>query len=77
MLPQDAEARIIYHGCFNHNAVILEGDYESTGYGVAMPETSSALLTVCNASLLHSSFMQISELFMSMLCPWTCVQLSA
>ncbi len=69
MLPQDAEACKIYHGFFNQSAAILEGDYESTGYGMAMPETSSALLTVCNASLLHSSFMQNSEVFMCMLCP--------
>ena len=58
MLPQDAEGCKICHASFKHNGVISKGDYDSTGYGVAMPETSSALLTLCNASLLHSSFMQ-------------------
>ena len=58
MLPQDAEGCKICHACSKHNGVILKGDYDSTGYGVAMPETSSALLTLCNASLLHSSLME-------------------
>ncbi len=57
------------------HAVILEGDYESTGFqqGLAMPEMSIDCVHMCIFFLLRCSFKQKSDVSMSMLCNWACL----